>query len=120
MSGAKILIVESNPPDLIAAQGYRACDQFKAAFAELEPSVKCRVAEPYATKFQLEKLDDIDGVVFTGSGVNWSVDAKEAAPLRKVMEHVFHSDLPVWGSCNGMQLAAVVLGGSVRPSPNGL
>jgi GMP synthase (glutamine-hydrolysing) len=120
VSGAKILIVESNPPDLIAAQGYRACDQFKAAFAELEPSVKCRVAEPYATKFQLEKLDDIDGVVFTGSGVNWSVDAKEAAPLREVMEHVFQSDLPVWGSCNGMQLAAVVLGGSVRPSPNGL
>lgn len=32
---------------------------------------------------------------------------------------MFDRGLPVWGSCNGMQLAAVLLGGTVRASPNG-
>ena len=36
------------------------------------------------------------------------------------MEQVFTHAKPVWGSCNGLQLAAVVLGGSVAASPNGI
>ena len=120
MSGPRILIVEGNPPDLIAEPGYLAADQFKAAFDALEPSNDYHVAEPYATNFETCPLGQFDGVVFIGPGVNWGVDVKESAPLRTVMEHIFKTDLPVWGSCNGMQLAAVVLGGAVRSSPNGL
>ena len=120
MNLPRILIVESNPPDLIAAQGYRTADQFKPAFDALEPSADCHVAEPYAKNFETCSLGRFDGLVFTVSGVNWGVDAKEAAPLRITMEQFFETDLPVWGSCNRMQLASVVLGGTVRSSLNGL
>ena len=120
MSGPRILLVEGHPPDLIAAPGCLAADRFKAGFDALEPSADCHVAEPYATNFETCSLGQFDGVVFTGSGANWGVDVKESAPLRTVMEHIFKTDLPVWGSCNGMQLAAIVLGGAVRSLANGL
>ena len=52
MSGPRILIVEGDPPDLIAAPGYLAADQFKAAFDALEPYKDYHVAEQYATNFE--------------------------------------------------------------------
>ena len=62
---------------------------------------------------------DIDGVVFTGSGVYWSADEDEAASARKIMEAAFKSSLPVFGSCYGMQLGVAVLGGRIRANPLG-
>jgi GMP synthase (glutamine-hydrolysing) len=62
----------------------------------------------------------VDGVIFTGSGETWATDAPEAAPQRAAMELAFGTGLPVWGSCNGLQLAAVVLGGAVGAAPNGV
>ena len=53
---------------------------------------------------------DIDGVVFTGSGVYWSADEAEAAPAEKIMEAAFKSSLPVFGSCYGMQLGGCCIG----------
>ena len=120
MSGPRILFVKGNPPDLIAASWYLAADQFKAAFDALGLLAGCHFAEPHAKNFETCSLGQFDGVVFTGSGVNWGVDVKESAPLRTGMQHIFKTDLPVWVSCNGMHLAAVVLGEAVRSSPNGL
>ena len=120
MSGPRILIIECNPPDLTAAPGYLVADQFKAVFASPEPCKDYGVAHPYATNFETCSLGQFDSVVFTVSDVNWGVHGKESSPLHTVMEYIFKIDLPVWGSCNGMQLAAVVQGGAVRSSPNGL
>ena len=120
MSRPSVLNVESNPPDFIAAQGYRAADQFKAAFDALELTADCHVAEPYPTNFETCSLGQFDGVMFTGSGVNWAVNVKEALLLPTAVEQIFKIDLPVSGSCHGMQLAAVVLGGTARSSFNWL
>lgn len=113
-----VLIVESNAPDLVA-KGKSGAAGFVNSFSLLAPAAVLRHVAPYHAALAESDLEGVDGVVFTGSGVNWSTDATEAAPLRKAMETVFQAGLPVWGSCNGMQLAAVVLGGSVRASPNG-
>ncbi|MDV4146309.1 type 1 glutamine amidotransferase [Shimia sp. FJ5] len=113
-----ILIVESNSPDLLAI-GKSAASSFLRTFQALVPEAELRVACPYAAALREDALDGIDGVVFSGSGVMWSTDGPEAAPLRAEMERVFAAGLPVWGSCNGMQLAASVLGGRVGASPNG-
>jgi GMP synthase (glutamine-hydrolysing) len=75
------------------------------------------VVAPYKTP--LEEVGEVDGIILTGSGVNWSVDAPEAASLRDAMVPVLDAGVPIWGSCNGLQLAAVVLGGAVGASPNG-
>lgn len=109
-----ILIVESNP-----ASGIAAAPEFVDALLLIDPSVKTRTVHPYDAEVTEADLEGIDGAIFTGSGVDWSTDAPEAAPLRAVMERVFDAGVPSYGSCNGMQLAASVLGGSVGASPNG-
>lgn len=113
-----ILIVESNSPELLAI-GKSAAVSFLKTFQALAPEAELRVACPYAAPLRADSLDGVHGVVFSGSGVMWSTDDPEAAPLRAEMERVFAAGLPVWGSCNGMQLAASVLGGRVGASPKG-
>lgn len=110
-----LLIIEANTPDMPpAATG------FVDVFAVLDPSVTIRTHSPYVNTFTAVNFSDIDGVIFTGSGVAWSTDAPEGKPQRDAADAVFNTGLPVWGSCNGMQLAATVLGGTVGASPNGL
>ena len=113
-----ILIVESNTPDIVAA-GKSAANGFICSLAGIAPEAALTVVAPYAGDVPDSALDRIDGVIFTGAGVNWSTAAPEAAPLRAFMERVFARGLPAYGSCNGLQLAAVVLGGDVGASPNG-
>lgn len=113
-----ILIIESNSPDLLA-KGVCASAMFARAFMALDPRVTVKAACPYAGPVPEAIYEGVDGVVFTGAAVSWSTDAPEAAPIRDEMERSFAKGRPVWGSCNGMQLAAVVLGGGVGASPNG-
>lgn len=116
-----VLIVESNSPALIEAAKARgatgAAPQFAGALLEIDPALDIRIVAPYAGEGM--DLDGVDGVVFTGSGVEWSTDDTRAAPLHTAMAIALKSGLPVHGSCNGMQLAASVLGGKVGASPNG-
>lgn len=122
----KILIIEGDTPEqleLSARQGQLSNAQYyRDAIHSCRNDVQTEVAQPYTTDFSLQKLNlkQVDGVIFTGSTVNWSVDAAEAKPLRQAMEKAFHNGKPVLGSCNGLQLGAVVLGGKVAASPNGL
>jgi len=114
-----LLIVESNTPDMVA-QGHAGAFGFIRAFAGFAPEVRLRLTAPYAEAFRPEELRGVQGVIFTGAGVAWGVDGPEAQPLRRAMEIIFGEGLPVWGSCNGMQLGAVVLGGMVGDCPQGL
>ncbi len=119
----RILIIEGNPPDLSAklrAQGRPMFAQrYANALRQLQPDLAVMFASPYADALTGGDLAEVDGVVFTGSSVAWPTDAPGAQPQRDAMEKCFDAGLPVVGSCNGMQLAAVVLGGSVWASPNG-
>jgi GMP synthase (glutamine-hydrolysing) len=114
-----ILIVEGNTPALVS-RGRSGARGFVDTLAALRPDVTTRIAAPYAMPLSLTELEGVDAVIFTGAGVPWSVDAPEAAPQRAAFEVVLNAGLLVWGSCNGMQLAAVVLGGAVGASDNGL
>lgn len=114
-----LVIFESNAPASVA-RGEAAASYFIGALLARRPSVRLTVVAPYANPAWEAALETGDGAVFTGSDAAWAVDAAEAAPLRRAMETVFAAGTPVWGSCNGMQLASVVLGGAVRASPNGL
>lgn len=113
-----ILIVESNTPDIVAS-GKSAANGFICSLAAIAPESTLTVVAPYAGDVPDIVLKQSDGVIFTGAGVTWSTAAPEAAPLRAFMERVFGHGLPAYGSCNGLQLAAVVLGGAVGASPNG-
>ncbi|NRB33348.1 MAG: type 1 glutamine amidotransferase [Rhodobacteraceae bacterium] len=114
----KILIIESNPPDLLA-RGFSDGQPYVDTFAALGLDLDLTLVEPYRTPFDPELLDGADGVIFSGSGVEWSTADARAEPLARAMRACFETGVPVFGSCNGMQLAACVLGGYVDASPNG-
>lgn len=116
---ATILIMEGNPPDVIAT-GDSGAASFVRTFLVIAPTAQLRIVAPYAKTIESEAFDGVDGVVFTGSGTEWSTAAGRAKPQVEAMERSFDVGLPVWGSCNGMQLAALVLGGEVLANPLGL
>lgn len=114
-----ILILEGNTPSLIAS-GNSGAAGFVRMLLALMPSLYLRVAAPHGGPIADELLDDVDAFVFTGSGTAFAADADEAAPQRAVMTRALERGNPVWGSCNGLHLAALVLGGEVGSSLAGL
>jgi GMP synthase (glutamine-hydrolysing) len=71
----------------------------------------CTPADEGATVPAL--LDSYDGVAITGSSLN--IYQREAASLRQIdfVREVFARAIPMFGSCWGLQLAAVAAGGEV-------
>lgn len=122
----KILIIESDPPELKknnTSLGRRGnAESYGDALITCQADINIQIATPYSPDFKFDSLQlgDIDGVVFTGSCVEWSVNDKKAKPLHQSMEKVLAAQKPILGSCNGMQLACVVLGGRIHKSPNGM
>ena len=121
----KILVVESNAPEVLPeGKRHPAADQYGALLSRLAGDVRFSAVTPYEDGFDAAVLADLlpeqDGVVFTGSANSWSTDDERSRPLWTVMEQAFDHKRPCFGSCNGMQLAAVVLGGRVGASPKGL
>jgi GMP synthase (glutamine-hydrolysing) len=64
-------------------------------------------------------LADFDGVMFPGSPLH--IYDRTPAVTRQIefARAAFAAGVPVWGSCWGLQLATVALGGSVRRNPRG-
>jgi GMP synthase (glutamine-hydrolysing) len=120
----KILILEAETPQLVdaaRAKGQQTnAGHYTAALKFRSPGLNIHVAEPYRQPLTQQDLAGVDGVVFTGAGVAWSTDAPQAAALRAAGEMVFGAGIPTIGSCNGLQLATVLLGGTVGPSPKGM
>lgn len=115
----RILIVEANTPTLVS-RGLSGSWPFVRTLAAIEPQAEAILRNPFAKPLNLSDLDAIDGVIFTGGAEKWAVTAPEVAPQRYAMDLVLSHRLPVWGSCNGMQLAALALGGTIAASKNGL
>ena len=110
---SRILIVESETPDVIDAAGNSLAIGFGETLRGLDPQIEIEFADPYLKPLDVRRLDIVDAAVFPGSRVYWSTDDADAAPLRQAMERVFEVGLPCFGSCNGLQLAGVLLGGRV-------
>lgn len=117
-----ILVIESNPRPVCDRIAAAAGSDFGTLYARvltaLRGDVTTHVTAPYDGE-TVTNLADFDGVAFTGSSVEWNTDDERAAPLADLMRQAFAAGLPVIGSCNGMQLAASVLGGSTGESPQG-
>lgn len=113
-----ILIIDSNPAATTADRGVAPGAVYAAALRACRDDLTLSVIRPYDGD-ALPALEMFDGVVFTGSAVEWSTDDARAEPIAAVMRAVFRKGLPTLGSCNGMQLAASVLGGRSDASPNG-
>lgn len=119
----RVLVVEGNPLCLEQATRARGgvgnAEYYGQALQKCDASVEFDVVRPYEREV-MPDLHQYDGAVFTGSGANWATNDVRAWPIQQAMEAIFKAGLPSLGSCNGLQLAVVVLGGRVHASPNGL
>jgi GMP synthase (glutamine-hydrolysing) len=64
-------------------------------------------------------LSDFDAVMFPGSPLHIYDPTPHVARQIDFARAAFAAGVPVWGSCWGLQLAVVALGGSVRRNPRG-
>ncbi len=110
----RLLIVESETPDVVDEAGNSLAIALGETLRSLDPAVEIEFADPYLKPLDLHRLDVVNAAIFPGSRVPWSAGDADAAPLRQTMERVFEVGLPCFGSCNGLQLAGVVLGGRVE------
>ena len=123
---SNILIVESNTPELLLAckkaNRPSAAEIYQQALKACDNSISCDIYTPYSSDFRLNKINwqAYQGIVFTGSGVSWCVDAPEAQILRQTMEAALSAEKPILGSCNGLQLGNLILGGSCGAAPKGM
>ncbi|MEM9147172.1 MAG: gamma-glutamyl-gamma-aminobutyrate hydrolase family protein [Pseudomonadota bacterium] len=123
---AHILILEGNPPNLLAHRrrtglaGMAEC--YADALAFWDGTLAFTMLRPYFPdhRFDPGVLETVDGVVCTGSGVEWSAADGRAAPFWTIFEAAFRQQKPVLGSCWGLQIGTVVLGGGVRAAPQGV
>lgn len=121
-----LLIVESDAPavegSLKTAGKITSVGSYAREFQSISDQITFDIIRPYASGFEQLSVDyeAYDGFVFTGSDVPWSVDAAEALPLRQTMEATLTAQKPIFGSCNGLLLATVILGGECRAAPMGM
>lgn len=64
-------------------------------------------------------LDEYDGIVWTGSALNAWLDEPPVRRQVELMRAAFVTEVPVFGSCWGLQVATVAAGGAVLPARNG-
>jgi Glutamine amidotransferase class-I len=94
---------------------------FAAAVQLHRPDIRCtplNIADGEALPLGAA-LADFDGVMLPGSPLH--IYDRTSIVTRQIdfARAVFAAGIPVWGSCWGLQLATVALGGSVRCNPRG-
>ena len=108
----RLLNVASNTPELPDLR-----PGFAAILQAISRKINFSLCAPYLGQALPE--GPFDGVMMTGSGVAWCVDAPEGRIVQDIWKQVVRWRMPIWGSCNGMQLAAFMLGGQCAASPHG-
>ncbi|MBV9828484.1 MAG: type 1 glutamine amidotransferase [Alphaproteobacteria bacterium] len=120
-----ILIAEGTPA---AWQATRAAYGIDCNFALFAAAVRLHMPGIVCTLLNIADgealprgtaLADFDGVMFTGSPLHIYDRTPAVTGQIDFARAVFGAGVPAWGSCWGLQLATVALGGSVRKNPRG-
>jgi GMP synthase (glutamine-hydrolysing) len=126
MTAPRILILDGNTAavraKLQAAVGYDSGQGYARMLQRLVPSAACEilraadgpVAFPGGTA-----LNDYDGCVMTGSALNVYEGGPAIDRQIQLVSAVLTVGLPFFGSCWGLQVAAVAAGGRVEANPLG-
>ena len=122
----KFLVVEGNVLETRerhkAAYGRTPSESYAHVLTTLAPDAQCDVAFPADEGANLPDpggLEIYDGVVLTGSGLHlWDMQPEVSRQV-DLARSVFHSCVPFFGSCWGLQVATVAAGGDVQKNPAG-
>jgi GMP synthase (glutamine-hydrolysing) len=120
----RLLVVEGNTATdrrrIAEFSGAAPGESYARVLSALAPDAHIDICTPAdADASAVAPIDSYDGVAITGSALN--IYKREAASLRQVdfMREIFARGVPAFGSCWGLQLAAVAAGGEVGPNPLG-
>jgi GMP synthase (glutamine-hydrolysing) len=121
----RILIADGNPAAMQAERETFGIPAnallFEAALAAQQPDIRCssiNVADGQELPGGVA-LGDFDGLMFSGSPLHIYDRTPEVTRQIDFARAAFTSGVPIWGSCWGLQLATVALGGTVRRNPRG-
>ncbi|MET0744453.1 MAG: type 1 glutamine amidotransferase [Microvirga sp.] len=124
--GLRFLVVEGNTRGARethrAAYGRTPSESYAAVLQDIEPGVLFDIALPADEGANLPDaagLAGYDGIVLTGSHLNIYDATPEIRRQVDLMRAVYASGTPSFGSCWGLQVAAVAAGGDVRLNPAG-
>ncbi|MGE3144230.1 MAG: type 1 glutamine amidotransferase [Pseudorhodoplanes sp.] len=126
MPSPRFLVVEGNTADgraLLKAAGGRAPSEgYAELLRELCPeSIAdiCYAADPGANLPSKEGLESYDGVALTGSALHVYEGGPHVLPQIDLVRAVLATGTPIFGSCWGLQVITVAVGGAVRRNPKG-
>jgi GMP synthase (glutamine-hydrolysing) len=94
---------------------------FEAALRSHQPHIGCssiNVADGRDLPAGVS-LEDFDGLMFSGSPLHIYDRTPEVTRQIDFARAAFTAGVPTWGSCWGLQVATVALGGTVRRNPRG-
>ena len=94
---------------------------FEAALRSQQPQIRCssiNVADGQELPGGMA-LGDFDGLMFSGSPLHIYDQRPEVTRQIEFARAAFRAGVPTWGSCWGLQVATVALGGAVRRNPRG-
>jgi len=120
-----ILIAEGTPAAWqVERAGFGLPSNFSLLTAAVQlhfPDIRCtpfNIADGDPLPFGI-KLSDFDGVMFPGSPLH--IYDPDSCVARQIdfARAALAAGVPAWGSCWGLQLVVVALGGSVRRNPRG-
>jgi GMP synthase (glutamine-hydrolysing) len=116
-----ILVAESEPPPAREERrnsvGRSSGETFVKRLCRLAPGASCQRVKPADRASEVpggSAIEGYDAVFLTGSPLHVYDDTPEARREIEFMRAVFRSGTPSFGSCAGLQVAAVAAGGTVR------
>jgi GMP synthase (glutamine-hydrolysing) len=122
----RFLILEGNTRDVResykAAQGVTPAEGFGNTMVRLAGMGHFDILHGADADASLPKgvtFADYDGVIITGSALHLWQQAPEAMRQVEIARAVFRAKVPFYGSCWGLQVAAVAAGGVVHKNPRG-
>lgn len=127
MPAARLLVLEGNTAEARARQvafgGQAASEGYAQLLRELFPGQVtvdiCYPADPGANLPDAGGLEGYDGIAITGSSLNIYNGGVEITQQVDLLRSAFTTQVPVFGSCWGLQLLTVAAGGQVRRNPRG-
>ena len=112
-------MVASETPDQQEARAARTGQASHQTYADTLRRLHgdCRVAHRSCLDGGAEVADlaSQDGVLFAGSPIQMYEDTAETRAAARFMSAVYAAGVPSFGSCAGLQIAAVAAGGTTKP-----
>ncbi len=121
------LVIDGYTPEarehLVSGGASMASDLYRKMLASCSPlPVECEVVYPSDPGAKLPAkadLDAFDGIAWTGCSLCINDDIPPVVEQLQLARDAFAVGVPSFGTCWGIQIAAVAAGGRVEPNPNG-